>query len=114
MADCLFCKIMRREIPAKIAYDDEKAFAFVDINPQAPVHMLIVPKRHVATLNDLKIEDRELLGHLFYVAAELARGAKIDQAGYRTVINTNAEAGQSVFHIHVHLLGGRAMRWPPG
>ncbi len=114
MGDCLFCKIKQRELPAKMVYDDDKAFAFADINPQAPTHLLIIPKRHIPTLNDITAEDRQLIGHLFYVAAELARDRGIDQPGYRVVINTNPQAGQSVFHIHVHLLGGRAMHWPPG
>lgn len=114
MANCLFCKIIQRELPAKIVFEDEQAVAFNDINPQAPTHILIVPKRHVATLNDLTPPDNSMMGHLVYIASQLARERQIDQSGYRTVINTNSQAGQSVFHIHLHLLGGRAMRWPPG
>lgn len=114
MADCIFCQIIRREIPAKIAYEDDQALAFSDNNPQAPTHILIIPKRHLATLSDMATEDASLIGHLFHVAAQLARERGVAEAGYRTVINTNRQAGQSVFHIHVHLLGGRAMQWPPG
>ena len=114
MADCLFCKIHRREIPAQIVYEDEQTLAFNDVNPQAPTHILIIPKHHIPTLNDITEADEALLGHLLHVAVQLARQRGIDQPGYRTVINTNPQAGQSVFHIHVHLLGGRALHWPPG
>jgi histidine triad (HIT) family protein len=113
--DCLFCKIVAGSIPAKKVYEDEHSLAFLDINPQAPVHMLIIPKKHIAGLSDLRGHDEEklLLGHLHAVASDLAREHKLEK-GYRTVINTGADAGQTVFHIHVHLLGGRAMHWPPG
>jgi len=114
MADCLFCRVIRREIPAQIIREDDTALAFADINPQAPTHILIIPKRHIATLNDLTPADEQAVGHLVCLAAQIAREHHIDQAGYRTVINTNQQAGQSVFHIHVHLLGGRPMHWPPG
>jgi histidine triad (HIT) family protein len=113
--DCLFCKIVAGTIPAKKVYEDEHALAFLDINPQAPVHVLIIPKKHIAGLSDLRGRDEEklLLGHLHAVASDLAREHNLAK-GYRTVINTGEDAGQTVFHIHVHLLGGRAMHWPPG
>src|SRR5258708_2914745 len=113
--DCLFCKIVAGSIPANKVYEDEHAVAFRDINPQAPVHVLIVPKKHIAGLSDLRGHDEEklLLGHLHAIASDLAREHKLDK-GYRTVINTGEDGGQTVFHIHVHLLGGRAMHWPPG
>src|SRR5262249_60197337 len=114
MADCLFCKIIERQIPASVVYEDDRVLAFNDINPQAPTHVLIVPKRHIATLNDVGTEDDRLLGELVRRAALIAKERGISEGGFRTVINTNAGAGQSVFHIHVHLLGGRAMHWPPG
>lgn len=113
-AECLFCKIVAGQIPAKKLYEDDHCVAFADINPQAPTHALIVPKRHLATVNDATAEDRELLGHLAFSAAKLAREKGIADTGYRLVFNTNAHAGQTVFHIHLHLLGGRALAWPPG
>ncbi|MDP2168622.1 MAG: histidine triad nucleotide-binding protein [Thermodesulfovibrionales bacterium] len=112
--DCLFCKIAQKKIPAKIIYEDEHAVAFEDINPQAPVHALIIPKKHISTGLDLKEEDNALVGHLFQVASRIAREKGIAERGFRLVTNTNAESGQSVFHIHIHLLGGRRMHWPPG
>ena len=114
MADCLFCKIVRREIPATLVYEDERVVAFNDINPQAPTHVLVVPKRHIATLNDLGTEDDRLVGELVRRAAAVATERGLAPGGYRTVFNTNRDAGQTVFHIHLHLLGGRAMTWPPG
>jgi len=114
MSDCLFCKIVEGTIPAKKIHDDELCIGFVDINPQAPTHVLFVPKRHIATVNDLTGEDRELVGHLFVVAADYARQQGISTGGYRLVMNTNRSAGQTVFHIHLHLLGGREFTWPPG
>jgi histidine triad (HIT) family protein len=114
MADCLFCKIARREIPASVVYEDERVIAFNDISPQAPTHVLIVPKRHVATLNDLSTEDDRLVGELVRRAAAIAREKGLSEAGYRTLFNTNRGAGQTVFHIHLHLLGGRPLGWPPG
>jgi len=114
MADCLFCKIARREIPASVVYEDERVLAFNDINPQAPTHLLIIPKRHIATLNDLSTEDDRLVGELVRRAAAIAAERGLAAGGYRTVFNTNREAGQTVFHIHLHLLGGRQMTWPPG
>jgi len=113
MADqCLFCRIVRREIPATLVTETEDCVAFRDINPQAPVHVLVVPREHVPSLNDAA--DARLVGRLALVAAEIARKEGIAGSGYRTVINTNADAGQTVFHIHLHLLGGRRLGWPPG
>jgi histidine triad (HIT) family protein len=114
MSDCLFCKIVSGEIKADVVYEDDQVLAFRDTNPQAPTHVLVVPKRHIATLNDLSAADAELVGRLYLAAQQVARDEGIDAAGYRTVINCNAQAGQTVFHIHLHLLGGRAMGWPPG
>ncbi len=114
MADCLFCKIARREIPAALVYEDERVIAFNDINPQAPTHVLVVPKRHIATLNDLGTEDDRLVGELVRRATAIAAERGLARGGYRTVFNTNRDAGQTVFHIHLHLLGGRGMSWPPG
>ena len=113
-ADCLFCKIIQKEIPAQIVHEDELCVAFEDINPQAPVHILILPRRHLPSLNDAAPEDAPLLGQLHVVAARLAQEKGIAESGYRTVFNTGAGAGQSVFHIHLHLLGGRSFSWPPG
>jgi histidine triad (HIT) family protein len=114
MTDCLFCKIARREIPATLVYEDERVAAFQDINPQAPTHILVIPKRHIATLNDLSTEDDQLVGELVRRAGAIAAERGLSAGGYRTVFNTNRDAGQTVFHIHLHLLGGRAMTWPPG
>jgi len=114
VADCLFCKIVSGDIPGAIVYRDEHLVAFRDINPQAPLHALIVPRRHIATLNDLVGEDDDLVGEMVRRAAAIAREHGYADRGYRTVFNCNAEAGQSVFHIHLHVLGGRAMSWPPG
>jgi histidine triad (HIT) family protein len=111
---CLFCKIIAREIPASIVYEDELVLAFNDINPQAPTHVLVVPKRHIATLNDLEPGDDAIVGELVRRAAAIAKESRIAVGGFRTVFNTNREAGQTVFHIHLHLLGGRTMTWPPG
>lgn len=111
--DCLFCKISSKEIPAKLVYEDDELFAFEDINPQAPTHILLCPRRHFASLSEAKPEDQAVLGKLQLVAAALA--AKRDLgSGYRTVVNTGRGAGQTVFHLHVHLLGGRPFDWPPG
>jgi len=114
MADCLFCKIGERKIPGKIVYEDDRIFAFEDINPQAPTHILISPRRHFASLSDATEEDGALLGQILMVAAKLARERNLIEGGYRTVFNNGAGAGQSVFHLHLHLLGGRPFRWPPG
>ena len=111
---CLFCKIVAGEIPASKVYEDDRLIAFNDINPQAPVHVLVVPKRHVATLNDLTAADDDLVGAMVRTAAAIAKERGIDGPGFRTVFNCNAQAGQTVFHIHLHLLGGRKMAWPPG
>jgi histidine triad (HIT) family protein len=113
MTDCLFCRILRNEIPAKKIYEDEHTFAFEDINPQAPTHVLIIPKRHVRGLKEATAEDAELIGRCQLAAAEIARQRGIED-GYRTVLNVGPQAGQSVFHLHVHLLGGRNLHWPPG
>ncbi len=112
MFGCAFCRIIAGEIPARMLYEDSECVAFHDIRPQAPVHFLVVPRKHVTSLN--QEADEKLLGHLLAVAARVAGEIGIDGSGYRTVINTNAEAGQTVFHLHVHVLGGRVMRWPPG
>jgi histidine triad (HIT) family protein len=112
--DCLFCRIVRHEIPADVVHETDELLAFRDINPQAPMHVLIIPKRHIPTLNDVRATDAELIGRLMHAAAELARREGVAEVGYRTVMNCNAGAGQSVFHVHLHLLGGRSLRWPPG
>jgi histidine triad (HIT) family protein len=109
---CLFCRIVRREVAATLIAETEESVAFRDINPQAPVHVLVIPREHVASLND--VTDPRLVGRLTALAAEIARKEGIADSGYRTVINTNADAGQTVFHVHLHLLGGRRMGWPPG
>ncbi len=114
MFGCIFCQIVAKEKPSGILYEDEHCVAFQDINPKAPVHVLVVPRKHIPSLNDEKAEDEALLGHLLAVAARIAKQKGIDGSGYRTLINTNAEAGQTVFHLHVHVMGGRIMRWPPG
>jgi histidine triad (HIT) family protein len=114
MADCLFCKIIARQIPVSIVHEDAAVLAFNDINPQAPTHVLIVPKRHIATLNDLAPGDDGLVGELVRRASAIAKERGLSAGGFRTVFNTNRDAGQTVFHIHLHLLGGRAMSWPPG
>lgn len=113
MSDCLFCRIIAGEIPSKKVYEDNHTYAFEDINPQAPTHVLVVPKRHVTGLREAKAEDAELLGRCHLVAANIARERSIED-GYRTVLNVGPRAGQSVFHLHVHLLGGRRLGWPPG
>ena len=112
--DCLFCKISQGEIPTKIIYSDDKVVAFNDIHPQAPHHLLIIPKKHLATLNNLEPDDNALMGHMMLTAKKLAHDLQIDTEGYRLVMNCNAGGGQVVFHIHLHLLGGRQMTWPPG
>ena len=113
MADaCLFCRIVRKEIPAAIVAETPECVAFRDINPQAPTHELFNPREHVASLNEAK--DPAMIGRLALFAAEIAKREGISEGGYRTVINTNADAGQTVFHVHLHLLGGRSFRWPPG
>ena len=112
--DCLFCKIANGEIPAKIVHEDDQVLAFEDVNPQAPLHVLIIPRRHISTLNDLVEGDEALLGVMITRAAQIADDQGHAQDGYRTVFNCNRGAGQSVFHIHLHLLAGRSLTWPPG
>jgi histidine triad (HIT) family protein len=114
MPDCLICKIIAREIPASVVYEDEHVLAFNDINPQGPTHVLVVPKRHIATLNDLAPADDAIVGELVRRAAAIAKERGIDASGFRTVFNTNRGAGQTIFHIHLHLIGGRGLAWPPG
>jgi histidine triad (HIT) family protein len=114
MQDTLFAKIARREIPAQIVYQDDDVTAFKDINPAAPLHVLIVPNKIIHTLNDIEPDDQLVLGKLFLVAKTLAKEFGVDQSGYRVVMNTNGDGGQSVDHIHLHLIGGRKMSWPPG
>jgi len=111
--DCLFCKIATKKIPAKVVYEDEDVFAFEDINPQAPVHLLVCPKKHFESLHHASGEDLMVVGKVAMIAAQLARERNL-QSGYRTVMNTGAGAGQTVFHLHMHLLGGRTFGWPPG
>ncbi len=112
--DCLFCKIADKTIPAKLVYEDEQLLGFEDINPRAPYHILLIPRKHIATLNDLTDEDTLLIGQLVQCAKTLAHERGLSDSGYRLVWNCNADAGQEVFHIHLHLLGGRTMTWPPG
>lgn len=112
-SETIFDKIINREIPAEIVYEDEFSLAFKDIQPQAPLHVLIIPKQQIATINDIKEDDRELVGHLFVVARKIAAEHGFAEDGYRVVMNCNAHGGQSVYHIHLHLLAGQTMGWPP-
>jgi histidine triad (HIT) family protein len=112
--DCLFCRILKGEIPADAVYEDDRSIAFRDINPQAPQHILVIPREHIESLDEATQREEALLGHLLRVAARVANEQGLSESGYRTVINTGAGAGQSVFHLHVHVLGGRALSWPPG
>jgi histidine triad (HIT) family protein len=114
MSDCLFCRIVAGTIPAKKVFEDAECIGFNDINPQAPHHVLFIPKKHIARLTDATVEERELLGHLMFSASKYAREQGFSDQGFRVVMNTNANAGQTVFHIHLHLLGGRQLTWPPG
>ncbi|MDE3180203.1 MAG: histidine triad nucleotide-binding protein [Acidobacteriota bacterium] len=114
MSECIFCRIVHREIPAKIIFEDESTVAFEDIRPEAPQHFLVVPKEHLESLAKISDDHEPLLGHLLSVAAKLARERGLEPNGYRTVVNTGAGAGQTVFHLHVHVLGGRTFHWPPG
>jgi histidine triad (HIT) family protein len=114
MADCLFCKVVAGQVPATLVFQNDHVVAFKDITPRAPTHVLIVPRRHIATLNELSPEDDALVGEVVRAAAAIAKEQGLSDRGYRTVFNCNAEAGQTVFHIHLHLLGGRPMTWPPG
>jgi len=112
--DCLFCKILAGDIPADVIYESDSAIAFRDINPKAPTHVLIIPRKHIATINDIQTEDQAIVGSLFSAAAEIAVREGFAEEGYRTVMNCNEAAGQTVSHIHLHLLGGRDLGWPPG
>jgi len=114
MFGCVFCQVAAHEKPARILYEDEHCIVFQDINPKAPVHLLVIPRKHITSLNDNLDDDKVLLGHMLTIVGRMAKEQGIDGTGYRTVINTNAEAGQTVFHLHIHILGGRVMRWPPG
>lgn len=114
MVDCLFCKIVAKQVPAKIAFEDSQMLAFHDIHPMAPVHLQIIPKQHIARVSDLKTENAEIVAGLVGVANRLAAEMGIAEPGYRLVINCNPAAGQSVYHLHLHLLGGRSLGWPPG
>lgn len=112
--NCIFCKICQGEMPAKIIYENDQIVAFADINPQAPIHYIIVPRHHIDTINDLTATDLPIIGQMVQTAQLLAKQANIAENGYRIVFNCNAAGGQTVFHIHLHLLGGRFMTWPPG
>jgi histidine triad (HIT) family protein len=112
--DCLFCSIINGDIPADIVYQDEQVLAFRDISPQAPTHILVIPKRHITTINDMTAEDSGLVGHMVYSAKQLAAELGLAEDGFRLTLNCNENGGQSVYHIHLHLLGGRRMSWPPG
>ncbi len=114
MTDCLFCKIRDGEIPADIVFENDDVLAFRDVNSQAPTHILLIPKKHIATVNDLSAEDESIMGKLFSTAKSLAADEGVSDEGYRLVVNCNEKAGQTVFHIHMHLLAGRSMTWPPG
>jgi histidine triad (HIT) family protein len=114
MEDSIFTKIIKREIPAQIEYEDDDILAFKDISPQAPFHVLVIPKKQIPTINDLEDCDAELMGKIFIAAGKIAKKYGIDESGYRMVFNCNKDAGQTVFHIHCHLLGGRPLNWPPG
>ena len=114
MSNCLFCKILAGEIPSKKVYENESVYAFRDISPQAPTHVLIVPRLHIPTINAIDTEHAELMGQLYLAAKHIAKAEGLSEAGYRVVMNCNEGAGQTVFHIHLHLLGGRRLQWPPG
>lgn len=112
--DCVFCKIIAGEIPAKIIYQDDAIVAFDDLYPKAPVHKLIIPKKHIATINDLTATDADLVGKMVIIAKQLAAEYNIAESGYRVLMNCNEDGGQAVYHLHLHLIGGRSLRWPPG
>ena len=114
MSECLFCKMVAGDIKPNIVFETPKLLAFRDLHPQAPTHVLVIPKRHIATINDLNPEDAQLAGEMLLAAKTIAQQDGFAQSGYRTVMNCNADAGQSVFHIHLHVLGGRTLHWPPG
>lgn len=114
MSDCLFCRIATGDIPAKIVYQDDETIAFDDINPQAPTHVLVIPRRHVASVEACEEDHRQMLGSILFACAKVAQLKGLPEQGYRIVTNTGPDAGQSVFHLHFHVLGGRQLRWPPG
>lgn len=114
MQDCIFCKIVQKEIPGKVIYEDEQVLAFHDINPVAPVHVLLIPKKHIPTHFDITAEDAHLIGHLHLVASQIAKQLDLGEKGFRLVSNCKEDGGQTVFHLHFHLLGGRHLKWPPG
>ena len=114
MEDCIFCKIVEKDIPSELIYEDDQIVAFNDINPQAPIHVLIIPKEHFASLNDIPEEKKDVLSHILLKARQIAQNLGINDKGYRIVLNTGRDSGQVVFHIHFHLLAGRRMIWPPG
>ena len=114
MSDCLFCRIVNKTVPSRQLYEDDRSLAFEDINPQARVHILVIPKRHLSSLADVQESDVPLIGHLMMICAKMAKERGIEESGYRVVANTGAEAGQTVFHLHFHVLGGRVFEWPPG
>jgi histidine triad (HIT) family protein len=112
--ECIFCRIIEKKIPSKVVYEDQHVFAFEDVNPQAPTHILVVPKKHIPDIQSMEDIDRELIGHLFMTAKKIATDKGLVEKGYRTVINNGAGAGQTVFHLHLHILSGRRFSWPPG
>ena len=114
MKDCLFCNIINKSVPAKIVFENDSVLAFEDIEPQAPVHVLIIPKKHITSINEIEFEDKEVCGEILLAAKKIAKDLKINDSGYRAIFNTNKDGGQTVFHIHMHLLGGRKLKWPPG
>ena len=114
MSDCIFCKIVDGDIPAEIVYQNDDVLAFRDLNAQAPLHVLIIPKKHIATINDLQDDDTDMVGQLYLAAKTIAQQEGVAEDGYRVVMNCNSLAGQTVYHIHLHMLAGRAMSWPPG
>lgn len=111
---CIFCRIVAGSIPARLAYEDDDVLAFHDVDPRAPVHVLVIPRRHIASVNDLQSDDRDLVGGLYLAAKKIAQDLGVAESGYRLVMNCGAQAGQSVDHIHLHVLGGRGLKWPPG
>ena len=114
MNKCLFCEIINQQIPCSKVFENDQVFAFDDIEPHAPIHVLIIPKKHIKSINEIKNEDNNLIGEMFMAAKEIVSIKGIKESGYRTVFNTNQDAGQTVFHIHMHVIGGRKMKWPPG
>ena len=114
MNDCLFCKMIAGEIPCDIVYENESVFAFRDIDPKAPTHILLIPRKHIRSINELGESEQNLAGELLLTAKKIAKDEGIDESGFRTIFNTNSDGGQTVFHIHMHILGGRKMAWPPG